>query len=264
MIKLLKGIWRGFLGGVDYKNDATYQFTLDSEMLEVVLPCDYPISFSDRDLHYPYQSIEWFEDSARVEEQHKFIAIITDGWNFRSFWSLLFYRVYGTLRCSIRLKKTDCINVLDKQALSQYVVQAYDDFYNGPEGSNTQLRQLIQEQLPDVSPEHLEVETMARIHVWGHPSIPAAMMKSINNIEWVFYQEIRDTSFERKDFYCLPLNEDTFLEVRFNYIIQKRPKKFKRWEKYALELQERIMKSIRLTDIVAVQASKNTNSQDLK
>ncbi|WP_426370531.1 hypothetical protein [Pseudocolwellia sp. HL-MZ7] len=248
MIKLLKGFWRGFFGGPDYINNTHYQFTLENQKLEVVLPSE-PVKYEHVDLTYPYKSKQWVEENFKIENQHEYFQLMGDGWSFCPLRGLFYYNVYGSILCLIRLKRVNSINVLDKQALSQYVIQAYDDFYNGPEGSNTQLRQSTQEQLPDVSPEHLEVETMARIQVWGHPSIPAATMKSINNIEWVFYQEIRDTSFARKDFYCLPLNEDTFLEFQFDYTVQKRPEKFKGWEKYALELQERIMKSIRLIDI---------------
>ncbi|MDN3396319.1 MULTISPECIES: hypothetical protein [unclassified Pseudoalteromonas] len=78
--------------------------------------------------------------------------------------------------------------------------------------------------------------------------MPAAKEVIINNYQWVFYQECRGNVLSRHDFYCLPLCEHAFLEVKFNHRVD-RSDKHKKWAKHALESQQRIMESIKLSDL---------------
>jgi hypothetical protein len=80
------------------------------------------------------------------------------------------------------------------------------------------------------------------------PSIPPALIKTFNQTDWVFYQEVRSNRLSRHDFYCLPLSENSFLEVKFNHRVD-RSDKHKKWAKHALESQERIMASIYLDEL---------------
>ena len=72
----------------------------------------------------------------------------------------------------------------------------------------------------------------------------------INKLTWVFYQIKRSNSRSHQDYYCLPLSESAFLEVEFNHRVD-RSDKHKKWSKHALASQQRIMESIKLSDLPA-------------
>jgi hypothetical protein len=254
LLKLTKAYWRGFVGGPDFNRCITYRFLLDAQQLSIELPdSNVAAAPSTMNALFPYSSTDWFEQ--HVEEsfdQHLYVHILTEIWMYVPPIALVPSSEYGMLSCQLRIKQTNKINVLDKQALSQFVIQEYDNYHNGPSGKNTKIRQETIERYSkratQWTPEEIEEEAMGWIENCGMPSIPPALIKTFNQTDWVFYQEVRSNRLSRHDFYCLPLSENSFLEVKFNHRVD-RSDKHKKWAKHALESQERIMASIYLDEL---------------
>jgi hypothetical protein len=253
MMELIKSFWRGFVGGPDFNHCINHRFILGDKQLTRELPdsnvAAAPITI---DASFPHTSSSWFERHAKVYEQHKFVRIVTENWMYVPPIAIGTSTEYGMLSCQLRIKQTDKINVLDKMALADFVIQAYEDYHNGPNGKNTSIRNATTEQSAKRAnpwtPEAMEDQMNLIINSRGKPPIPAALIKSFNQVDWVFYQEVRSNRLSRHDYYCLPLSEISFLEIKFNHGVD-RSDKHKKWSKHAMAAQERIMSSIYLDDV---------------
>jgi len=255
LFKLIKAYWRGFVGGPDFNRCINHRFLLDAQQLSIDLPDSNvaaAAAISTENCFFPYSSGAWFEQHKKTYEQHDFVRVITENWMYVPPIAFVPSSEYGMLSCQLRIKQTNKINVLDKQALSLFVIQEYDDYHNGPDGKNTKIRKDTTEQSSKMAtpfePDELEERINLIISIRGKPPIPAALIKTFNQTNWVFYQEVRSNSFSRHDFYCLPLSETSFLEVKFNHSVD-RSNKHKKWAKHALASQERIMASIYLDEL---------------
>ncbi|QLE84786.1 hypothetical protein FLM48_06625 [Shewanella sp. Scap07] len=255
MMALLKAFYRGFVGGPDFNNTITRKFILEDKQLSVTMP-DSNVAAIDnaKDVSFPHTSSIWFKQNAKVYMQHHYVRVMTENWMYVPPVGVGTSSEYGMLSCQVRIKQTSAINVLDKTALAQFVVQAYDNFHNGPEGRNTEIRQETIEETSQMArsftPDELEEEIAELIHLRGKPAIPAAKLIEINGVDWVFYQEVKNNRRSHLDFYCLPLSPTSFLEVKFNHRVD-RSDQHKKWAKHALESQQRIMEAILLTNIPA-------------
>ncbi|WP_077338777.1 hypothetical protein [Pseudocolwellia agarivorans] len=253
MMHLIKGFCRGFVGGPDFNRCITHHFILGDKQLTLQLPDSNVMAVPNKvDVSFPHTSTSWFEQNAKTYEQHKFVRIVTENWMYVPVISIIPGDEFGMLSCQLRIKQTDKINVLDKQALANFLIQEYEDYHNRSDGKNTKIRQEIIEQSSKMfrpfEAEALEEEIKGWIENRGMPPIPAAYIKSFNQIDWVFYQEVRNNRLSRNDYYCLPLSENSFLEVDFRHRVD-RSDKHKKWSNHALASQERIMESITLSDI---------------
>ena len=136
------------------------------------------------------------------------------------------------------------------------MTQVCDDYNNGPDGINTELRRRVVEQSSKMAmpyePYELEEEVAEYIELQGVPPLAPDSIKHFNQLTWFFYQEIENNSLSHQDYYCLPLSEHSFLEVKFNHRVDL-SHKHKKWAKPALEAQERIMASIYLDDLPLTQ-----------
>jgi len=252
-LKIIKGFWRGFIGGPNSNQEITHRFILENQQLTIIIPdSNVAVAPSIVDVHFPYDSSSWFEQHKKSYDQHQFVRVITKNWMYIPVIAILPSCEYGMLSCQVRIKQTNKINVLDKPALANFVIQEYDNYHNGPEGRNTKLAQQITEQSSKMAvpfePEELKEEIAGWIENGGQPPIPDATIKTINQSEWIFYQEVRNNSLSRSDFHCLALSSTCFLEVEFTHRVD-RSDKHKKWKKHALASQERIMASITLADI---------------
>lgn len=258
LFNLSKAFWRGFVGGPDFNRRITHQFLLDAQQLSIDIPnSNVAAAPSSINTCFPHSSTTWFEQNVEENyEQHLYVHMLTKIWMYVPPIALVPSSEYGMLSCQLRIKQTDKINVLDKQALSHFLVQEYEDYHNRPSGRNTQIRMDTAEQSTKRAnpwtPDALESQINLIIQNRGKPPIPAAVIKTFNNTDWVFYQEVRSNSYSRHDYYCLPLSEISFLEVKFNHSVD-RSDKYKKWSKHALESQERIMSSIYLDELPLTQ-----------
>ena len=255
IVNVIKAHWQGFVGGPDFKRNIQHRFILENKQLSITIPdSNVAAAPSKIDANFPHTFTSWFAEHVKTYKQHSFVRIVTENWMYMPPIAILPSCEFGMLSCQLRIKQTDKINVLDEAALSHFVIQEYDEFHNGPEGTNTETRKKITERLINTfGPKRLEEEITYAIEHGGGPSIPASVIKMFNNIDWVFYQEIRSENVTRSDYYCLPLSKNSFLEVEFRHRID-RSDKHKKWAKHALESQERIMSSIYLDDLPAAQA----------
>ncbi|QLE84785.1 hypothetical protein FLM48_06620 [Shewanella sp. Scap07] len=255
MWSLIKTFCRGFDGGPDFNNTITRKFILEDKQLSVTMPNSNVAAIdSAKDVSFPHTSSIWFKQNTKVYMQHHYVRVMTENWMYVPPVGVGTSSEYGMLSCQVRIKHTSAINVLDKTALAQFVVQAYDDFHNGPEGRNTEIRQETTEESSKMAmpfePEELEEEIAGRIENYGYPPILPAEIHNVNGVDWVFYQEVRSNVRSRSDFYCLPLSPTSFLEVEFRHRVDRNDQ-HKKWAKHALDSQQRIMEAILLTDIPA-------------
>jgi len=252
-LKIIKGFWRGFVGGPNPDQDITHNFLLENQQLTITLPDSNVAAVpSVVDVHFPYNSTSWFEQHKKSYEQHEFVRVITENWMYIPVIPILPSCEYGMLSCQVRIKQTDKINVLDKQALADFVIEEYDNHHNGSEGKNTKIRKEITEQSSKMAVPFESDELVERIdliiEIRGKPQIPKAIIREFNKLDWIFYQEVRKNRLSRSDFYCLALSSTCFLEIEFTHRVD-RSDKHKKWKKHALASQERIMASITLADI---------------
>jgi hypothetical protein len=180
-------------------------------------------------------------------------------WGYLPLVNLIPDNELGVLTFQLRIKRTEKINVLDTEALANYVIQEYDNFYNGPEGQNTKVRQENKERFDrsrdriiagkEKEFEEYEAEQLSfALEAEGFPPLSPSKKVSFNGVIWVYYSEWMYNRRSFQDYYCLPLSENCFLEAKFNHRVD-RSDKHKKWKKHALQAQERIMQSITLGDI---------------
>ena len=253
MIKLIKAYWRGFVGGPDFNRDVNHRFILEDKQLTINVPDSNVVAaLSPVDLIFPHSSIDWFTEHAKQYRQHCYVHMMTENWMYMPPIALFPSSEYGMLSCQLRIKQVNHINVLDKAALSHYVAQAYADYHYGPDGVNTELRRRKVEESSKMAmpydPEELEEQVAISIELHGRQPLAPAIIKSFNQLSWVFYRETRNNDNSYLDFYCLPLSEHSFLEIEFSHQVD-RPNKLKKWAKHALASQERIIASIYLDDL---------------
>ena len=158
---------------------------------------------------------------------------------------------YGMLSCQPRIKQTDKIDVTDLDALCHFLTKEYKDFHNQPDGRNAEIRKEIEERMSrrkNIPDYKVQKEIDESIEMIGRPPLSPAKIKAFNKLEWFFYQEGRANHPSFINFYCLPLSPSSFLEIEFNYRVD-RPDRYKKWAKHAEESKRRIMESVTLTDI---------------
>ena len=257
LLTLIKVYWRGFVGGPDFNRSISRRFMLENKQLTINMPeSNVMAEPSTVEVNFPHTSSDWFTQHAEIYRQHCFVHIITELWMYMPPVAIAPSSEYGMLSCQLRIKQTNDINVLDKTALSLYLTQVCDDYNNGPDGINTELRRRVVEQSSKMAmpyePDELEEEVAEYIELQGVPPLAPASIKHFNQLTWFFYQEIENNSLSHQDYYCLPLSEHSFLEVKFNHRVDL-SHKHKKWAKPALEAQERIMASIYLDDLPLTQ-----------
>ena len=253
MIKLAKAFYRGFIGGPSFDNCIHHRLILEDKLLTLDVPDSNVAAVpSTIDISFPYNSTSWFYQHKKNYLHHEYVHMLTENWMYLPPVSYLPSSEYGMLSCQLRIKQTNEINVLDIVQLKHFVIDEYDNFHWGPDGRNTEIKKDTTLESSKMAvpfePDELEEEILGRIESYGKPPLSAAKEVVINNCQWVFYQVKRNNALSRHDFYCLPLCEHAFLEVKFNHRVD-RSDKHKKWAKHALESQQRIMESIKLSDL---------------
>ena len=253
LIKLIKAYWRGFVGGPDLHHSITRRFLLEDKQLSINIPDSNIVALPNADdKYYPHTSLTWFNENAKVYDQHKYVHVYTKNWMYMPPIALFPSSEYGMLSCQLRIKQVNHINVLDKAALSRYVTQSYIDYHYGPEGTNTELRRRVVEESSRMAmpyePDELEAEVAEYIKLQGRQPLAPAIIKSFNQTDWIYYSEVRNNRHSHQDYYCLPLSEHSFLEVKFNHRVDL-SHKYKKWKKHALAAQERIIASVYLDEL---------------
>ena len=257
LFTLIKAYWRGFVGGPDFNRSLSHRFMLENKQLTINVPeSNIMAEPSTIKVNFPHTSSRWFTQHAETEQQHCFVHMMIEVWMYMPPIAIAPSSEYGMLSCELRIKQTNDINVLDKSALSLYLTQACDDYHNGPVGTNTELRRRkikrSSQRAYPWTPEELEEEFATSIELQGVAPLAPASSKRFNQLTWLFYQEPEKNSYSHQDYYCLPLSEHSFLEIRFNHRVD-RSHKHKKWAKSALEAQEKIMASIYLDDLPLTQ-----------
>ncbi|MGP5159819.1 hypothetical protein [Pseudoalteromonas prydzensis] len=253
MIKLAKAFYRGFVGGPSFDNCMHYRFILEDKLLTLDVPSSNVAAVpSTIDVSFPYNSTSWFNQHKQDHLHHVYVHMLSKNWMYLPPISYLPSSEYGMLSCQLRIKQTNKINVLDINQLKRFVIDEYDDFHWGPGGKNTKIKNdTTLESSKRANPwqgEALNEEILGRIEAYGKPPLPAAKEIVMNGLQWVFYQVKKSNRRSRHDFYCLPLSEHAFLEVKFNHRVDL-SHKHKKWDKHALESQQRIMESIKLSEL---------------
>ena len=247
MINLAKAFYRGFVGGPNFENCIHYRFILEDKLLTLDVPNSNVAAVpSNIDVSFPYNSKTWFNQHKKNYLHHEYVHMLTENWMYLPPVSYLLSSEYGMFSCQLRIKQTNKINVLDTMQLRRFVIDEYDNYHWGSDGYNTKLES--NKRANPWEGEALKKEILGRVESYGYPPLPAAKGVIINDRQWVFYQIKKSNKRSRQDFYCLPLSEHAFLEVEFNHRVD-RSDKHKKWAKHALESQQRIMESIKLSDL---------------
>ena len=255
MFNLAKAFYRGFIGGPNFDNSIHYRLILEGKLLTLDIPDSNVAAVpSTIDVSFPYNSKTWFNQHKKNYLHHEYVYMLTENWMYLPPINTFLSREFGMFSCQLRIKQTNEVNVLDINQLKHFVIESYDNFHWGPEGKNTEVKNdTTLESSKRANPwqgKALKKEILERVEIYGYPPLPAAQETIINNRQWVFYQIKKSNRRSRYDFYCLPLSDHTFLEVKFNHHVEL-PYKHKKWAKHALESQQRIMESIKLSDLPA-------------
>lgn len=253
MIKLVKAFFRGFVGGPIFENCIHHRLILEDKLLTLDVPNSNIAAVSTpKDISFPYNSTTWFYQHKQDYLHHEYVHVLTELWMYLPPISYLPSSEYGKLSCQLRIKKTNKINALDLFQLKSFVIESYDNFHWAPDGRNTEIQNDTTLESSKMAvpfePDELKEEILGRIESYGYPPLPAAKEVIINNRPWVFYQIKRSNTRTRQDYYCLPLSEYAFLEVEFKHRVDL-SHKHKKWAKHALESQQRIMESIKLSEL---------------
>ncbi|WP_281557668.1 hypothetical protein [Thalassomonas sp. RHCl1] len=259
---LLKGYWRGFVGGPDFNDQQTLQFILEDHQLSINLPQSNLITEEPpRPVNFPYKSEGWFDSHKEQQQHNSWVHINTALWMYLPVISFTPSSEYGMLGCSLWIKRLPAgakIDPFNLKALARFVIDEYDSFHNGDidenlaAGRNTQIKRDLEKESAARSTPYSE-ERFAEalkldIECHGQPPIPPAKIVNFDNHQWVFYQEVRANSRSRKDYYCLGLDQQHYLVCRFTHRVDL-GSKHKKWRDHAFAAQEKIIKSIALTPI---------------
>ncbi|QLE84141.1 hypothetical protein FLM48_02990 [Shewanella sp. Scap07] len=250
----LKALWQGFLGGADFNYQVTERFILEDKLLTITLPASNIASVEPpKEINYPYRNRHWFSEQQRTHTHETYVHIYTELWMYLPIIPILPSCEYGMLSCVFRVKQTpDRVNALDNQALGDWLNREYDEHYNHPiegensQGRNTYLRKDMSKHTT-LSDEVMAAQLEGSINNWGYPPIPDSSPVNIKGVEWVFHQLVKPYEHSRTDMYCLGLDENHFLVVRFNHRVD-RSDKYKKWRKAANKTQQRVMEQVSLTD----------------
>lgn len=121
MINLLKAFWRGFVGGPNFTRCISHAFILEDfilgdKQLTLEIPdsnvAAVPIAI---DVNFPHTSSSWFDQHAKVYEQHKFVRIVTENWMYVPPIGVGTSSEYGMLSCQLRISKLITLMYLIKQ-----------------------------------------------------------------------------------------------------------------------------------------------------
>ena len=229
MINLAKAFYRSFIGGPSFENCIHHRLILEDKLLTLDVPDSNVAAVpSTIDISFPHNSTSWFNQHKKNYLHHEYVHMLTENWMYLPPVSYLPSSEYGMLSCQLRIKQTNKINVLDTMQLRRFVIDEYDNYHWGPDGDNTEIKNDTTLESSKMAvpfePDELEKEILGRIEVYGQPPLPAAKEIIINNYQWVFYQECRGNVLSRHDFYCLPLSEHAFLEVKFNHRVDRSDK----------------------------------------
>lgn len=257
---LIKNCMRGFSGGPDFASQRNVTFQLENVDFLIGLPVSNIVTEEPpRDINFPFQQRGWFEQNQEQHRQHKHVHVYTEIWVYLPVITVAPDSEYGQLTLSVWLKRTpESVNALDLKALGAVLTSEYDQHYNSPTvggpgehgiGLNTEIRNEISAQslaraTPFSDERHAE-EVRLSIEAFGAPPIAPAKTVSINGLEWVFYCEDNpnpERTRSREDFFCLPLDERFYLQLRFKHRVDRSDKKA--WQKHANQAQQRIMESV--------------------
>ena len=257
---LVRNYFRGFASGPDFKNTKRIAFVLeDSELCVTVPMSDIITDEPPRDINFPFKQEGWFDKNREQERQHLYVNIYTDFWYYFPPVSISPGSEYGMLALSIWLKRVPShINALDRKALAKAVVEEYEQHYNSPKvggpgehglGVNTKIRKKVAEQsaarATPFSEDRLAREVALSIEQSGGVPIAPAEVVTLNDQDWVFYREDNPSRTKsRQDFYCFPLDECYYLQVRFKHRVDRSEKVA--WQKDANEAQQKILNALRV------------------
>ncbi|MDP5138471.1 hypothetical protein ORJ04_21210 [Rheinheimera baltica] len=260
-MQLVKHLWQGFAGGPDFSRLQKLTFQLDEFQLDFTLPYS-NIGAEDppRQLNIPFRAKSWFEQHAG-QNMHNFqVHIHTEGWCYLSPILRGENSELGVLWLQLALRKTpETVNALNRQQLADYVIAAYDAHYNsdtiGPEGNcqglgwNTRQRQRLKQEAEEAAArgatgrlERLADDCQLQIKQFGYESLSPAKVISMHGFDWVFYQERKGQHATHSDIYCLPLDQDFYLTVKFNHRVDISSEKA--WQKHAKKAQQDILNTL--------------------
>lgn len=260
-MQLVKHLWQGFAGGPDFSRQQQLSFQLDEFQLDFTLPYSNIASEEPpRQLNIPFRTKGWFEKYAR-QNMHNFqVHIHTEGWCYLSPILRGENSELGVLWLQLALNKApETINTQNRQQLADYVIVAYDAHYNsdtiGPEGNchglgwNTRQRQRLKQEAEEAALrgatgrlDRLKDDCRLQIERFGYESLAPAKVISINGFDWVFYQERRGQHATYSDVYCLPLDKNYYLSVKFTHRVDVSSEKA--WQKHAKKAQQDILNTL--------------------
>jgi len=258
---LIKGMWRGFVGGPDFEHVETLRFSLEDKLLSITVPKSNIVTNEpSRPLNFPYRMKGWFDDNVEREQQHCYVHVDSELWMYLPVIPIGASSEYGMYSLQlriIRLADNTGFSAFDQSALAKHVIEDYDNFHNGPiddsifAGWNTEIIKRMKDEqatlICPLDPEMLENWIQSDINRNGYPPIAPAEIKTFNDIQWVYYQETKPKFPAHNDFYCIALDDNHYLECCFSHRVDRNDK-HKKWHKHALSAQNRLMNSIVLSD----------------
>jgi len=262
IIKALPRVLRqGFVGGADFSKMVEERFILENRTLDINFPIS-SLSLNNIDtveqpkVKYPYRNPQWFNEHRNSDIDLSYVIFHTVFWIYKPIIGILPDSEYGMLGCAFAIHKvSENINVLDNQSLKQWLNQKYDESYyqlepvDDSRGKRAYLRQKILKIYREHSPKHEAMQLKAFINSSGYPLNNDTSTVTINDNQWVFHQLVQPQSRNRTDMYCLGLDEQHFLVVRFKHHVD-RFNKHKKWRNAANKTQQRVMQMVSLTDYI--------------
>lgn len=257
---LIKNCVRGFAGGPDFRTQKNIVFLLEGVGFEIGLPASNVVTEEPpRDINHLFKREGWFEENSEQHFQHLHVHVYTEVWLYTPAVNVVPASEYGQLTLSIWLKRVpEGFNALDREALAATLNDEYEQHFNSPIiggpgqhgiGVNTKIRQkvaaLSSARSTPFSEARFEEEVRLRIEQYGGPPIAPAEVVPLHGEDWVFYREDNpQRTKSREDFYCLPLDERYYLQIRFMHRVNRSDKIA--WQKHADKAQQQIISSIRV------------------
>ncbi len=259
----------GFIGKPDESALNDYGFQLSDKYISYSLPSNN--QYNQYNINIPILNLDFFKSKSEHKKYEEYIDISSNIYLFGKVIKniLSLYNSLGHLFFVITLKHFKDVDCTDLSSLSNEIYSKHFEYHNEIDEDNpfkgehkrnmqeaeeyAQLRWTPYDGRELTNQEKKERDDF--IDRSYHTSNPPLTMKikPLGENHFVFYsEETLKYSSTTKHFYCLPINEDFYLSFEFWYRVEKGNwnKKFKDWINNTKGLEETIIKTIKISNIV--------------
>ncbi len=251
---------KGYTGGPDFSQLESFSFDLEGIELRVTVP-KRRIALARKDWSdsLPFRSPGWFDHHCEQQNNHFYSTVFVDLWPYVGpIWRTGMDRTFGILGMQVWIKRVRPEKVLDMNnldTLAEAIRWEYEWFFEVEEpgefgrGWNRRARQEAEDEYNSrnpIIPEEMKLRDKEDSLNYSLQELPTHFeSRRYGDQEWLYYA-LRKEANTTAHYYCIPLDDQFFLSVRFGYRIDL-SNYLHLWQANAKAAEQRIMETLILT-----------------